>query len=213
MLRLPGAGRYARGLGRAALALDFPAARTVLLEAVDALGIVATWDDVARPVLAAVARRWATTGAGVEIEHLLSQSVAAVFSAHVVAQAGETDGRPVLLAGMPHEQHTLPLLVLAAALGDRGVPVQPMGTDLPCVALVAAVRRTAPAAVVLWSQLPGHRRRRPVGRAAGDPAPVPHVRGGARLGRSRAARAGAAARVARRGRRRAGHGGAVTPAR
>jgi hypothetical protein len=55
---------------------------------------------------------------------------------------------------MPHEQHTLPLLVLAAALGDRGVPVQPMGTDLPCVALIAAVRRTAPAAVVLWSQLP-----------------------------------------------------------
>jgi hypothetical protein len=154
MLRLPGAGRYARGLGRAALALDFPAARTVLVEAVDALGVVATWDDVARPVLAAVARRWATTGAGVEIEHLLSQSVAAVFSAHVVAQSGETDGRPVLLAGMPHEQHTLPLLVLAAALGHRGVPVQPMGTDLPCVALVAAVRRTAPAAVVLWSQLP-----------------------------------------------------------
>ena len=55
MLRLPGAGRYARGLGRAALALDFPAARTVLVEAVDALGVVATWDDVARPVLAAVA--------------------------------------------------------------------------------------------------------------------------------------------------------------
>jgi MerR family transcriptional regulator, light-induced transcriptional regulator len=101
-----------------------------------------------------LARRWATTGAGVEIEHLLSQSIAAVFSAHVVGQAGEPDGRPVLLAGMPHEQHTLPLLVLAAALGERSVPVQPMGTDLPCAALVAAVRRTAPAAVVLWSQIP-----------------------------------------------------------
>ena len=152
MLRLPGAGRYARGLGRAALALDFPAARTVLVEAVDALGVVATWDDVARPVLAAVARRWATTGAGVEIEHLLSQSIAAVFSAHALAKGEAPEGRPVLLAGMPHERHTLPLLVLAAALGDRSVPVQPMGTDLPRAALHAAVRRTAPAAVVLWSQ-------------------------------------------------------------
>ena len=114
MLRLPGAGRYARGLGRAALALDFPAARTVLLEAIAALGIVATWDEVARPVLAAVARRWATTGAGVEIEHLLSQSVTAVFSAHVVAQAGEPDGRPVLLAGMPRRA------AHAAAAGARG---------------------------------------------------------------------------------------------
>jgi len=152
MLRLPGAGRYARGLGRAALALDFPAARTVLVEAVDTLGVVATWDDVARPVLAAVARRWATTGAGVEIEHLLSQSIAAVFSAHALAKGEAPEGRPVLLAGMPHERHTLPLLVLAAALGDRSVPVQPMGTDLPSTALHAAVRRTAPAAVVLWSQ-------------------------------------------------------------
>ena len=152
MLRLPGAGRYARGLGRAALALDFPAARTVLVEAISTIGVVATWDDVARPVLAAVARRWATTGAGVEIEHLLSQSIAAVFSAHALAKGEAPEGRPILLAGMPHERHTLPLLVLAAALGDRSVPVQPMGTDLPRAALHAAVRRTAPAAVVLWSQ-------------------------------------------------------------
>ena len=54
MLRLPGAGHYTRGLGRAALALDFPAARTVLVEAIAALGVVAAWDEVARPVLGAV---------------------------------------------------------------------------------------------------------------------------------------------------------------
>jgi hypothetical protein len=154
MLPLPGAGRYARGLGRAALALDFAAARTVLVEALDALGLVATWDEVVRPVLAAVAQRWAVTGAGVEVEHLLSQSVAAVFSAYDVVRKGAPDGRSVLLAGMPGEQHVLPLLVLGVALGDECVRVRPMGMDLPCPALVAAVRRIAPAAVVLWSQLP-----------------------------------------------------------
>lgn len=154
MLRLPGAGHYARGLGRAGLALDFPAARAVLVEAIAALGVVATWDDVARPVLGAVGQRWVTTGAGVEVEHLLSQSVAAVFSAYDVARAEAPVGRSVLLAGMPRELHALPLLALSAALGDRGVPVQPMGNDLPAAALVAAVRRTAPAGVVLWSQAP-----------------------------------------------------------
>ncbi len=152
-LPLPGAGPYARGLGRAALALDFPAARTVLIEAIDALGVPAAWDEVARPVLAAVAHRWALTGAGVEVEHLLSQSVTAAFSAHAAAPFTRSGGRPVLLAGMPGEQHVLALVVLSAALADEGVTARPLGSDLPVGGLVAAVRRTTPAVVVLWSQL------------------------------------------------------------
>jgi MerR family transcriptional regulator, light-induced transcriptional regulator len=157
-LRLPGADPYARGLGRAALALDFPAARSVLVEAIGALGVPAAWDEVARPVLAAVAKRWAVTGAGIEVEHLLSQSVTAAFSAHAgerfTREANRPGGRPVLLAGMPHEQHVLPLIVLGAALADEGVTTRPLGSDLPVDALVSAVRRTTPAVVVLWSQLP-----------------------------------------------------------
>ncbi len=113
MLRLPGAGPFARGLGRAALTLDFPGARTLLVEAIDALGVATAWDDVARPVLAAVAQRWATTGAGVEVEHLLSQSVTAAFSAHAATVVAQPGGRTVLLAGMPREQH------VAAAGGAR----------------------------------------------------------------------------------------------
>jgi MerR family transcriptional regulator, light-induced transcriptional regulator len=157
-LRLPGANPYARGLSRAAFALDFPAARTVLIDAISALGVPAAWDDVARPVLAAVAQRWAVTGAGIEVEHLLSQSVTAAFSAHATTEftreSNRSGGRPVLLAGMPHEQHVLPLIVLSAALADEGVTSRPLGSDLPVDGLVAAVRRTTPAAVVLWSQLP-----------------------------------------------------------
>ena len=154
MLRLPGAGPLARGLGRAALTLDFPGARTLLAEAIDALGVATAWDDVARPVLAAVAQRWATTGAGVEVEHLLSQSVTAAFSAHAATVVAQPGGRTVLLAGMPREQHVLPLVVLGAALADEGVAARPLGSDLPASALVAAIRRTTPGAVVLWSQLP-----------------------------------------------------------
>ena len=80
-LRLPGAGRRARALGRPALALDADTARGLLADSIAATGVQATWDDVLRPVLAAVAQRWADTGAGIEIEHLLSDCVTAVFSA------------------------------------------------------------------------------------------------------------------------------------
>jgi hypothetical protein len=152
-LRMPGAGLRARGLGRAALAMDAVAMHRLVDESIAADGLVATWDGVARPVLAAVGERWATTGRGVEIEHLLSQCLIAVFTARVSTTAPHPD-RPVLLAPMPSELHVVPLAVLAALLSERGVGSRSLGAALPADGLTAAVRRTAPAAVVLWSQLP-----------------------------------------------------------
>lgn len=152
ILRLPGAGRAARGLGRAALALDSAAVRRLLTEAVKTGGVGHAWDEVARPVLSAVATRWADTGAGVEIEHLISECVIGVFGSHAAAAPPPLTQRPVLLAGMPDELHGLPLVVLAAALADRRVECRSLGARLPADALVAAIRRTAPAAVVLWAQ-------------------------------------------------------------
>lgn len=154
VLRLPGAGRAARGLGRAALALDAPAVRRLLTEAIAAVGIARTWDEVVRPVMVAVGQRWADTGAGVEIEHLVSECVVGVFAMHANVAPTALSPRPVLLCGMPGEHHTVPLAVLGAALADRRVESRSLGSDLPLDALVAAIRRTAPAAVVLWSQLP-----------------------------------------------------------
>jgi MerR family transcriptional regulator, light-induced transcriptional regulator len=151
-LRLPGAGWRARGLGRAALALDADTVRTVLADSIAVIGVQATWNDVTRPVLAAVAQRWVDTGAGIEIEHLLSDCVTGVFGAVAAAPPAGT-ARPVLLAGMAGDQHRLPLVVLAATLTQRGVSCRSLGTDLPPTALTAAIRRTAPAALLLWSQL------------------------------------------------------------
>jgi hypothetical protein len=155
VLRLPGASRRARGVGRAALSMDAPAVRRLVDEAIEADGLVRTWNDVVRPVLSAVAERWESTGAGVEIEHLVSEAVTAVYGARsVAATLPGADARPVLLAGAPGEWHNLPFAVLGAVLAERGVAYRPLGPDLPLDALVAAVRRTAPAAVVLWAQAP-----------------------------------------------------------
>jgi len=151
-LPLTDAGWHARGLARAATALDADAVRRVLDESITAVGAQTTWDLAVRPVLVAIAQRWADTGAGIEIEHLLSNCVTGVFGA-LAASTPTTTARPVLLAGMAGDRHQLPIVVLAATLAQRGVTCRSLGTDLPADALVAAIRRTAPAALLLWSQL------------------------------------------------------------
>ena len=153
-LPLPDAGWHARGLARAATALDADAVRRLLNESIAAVGAQSTWDLAIRPVLVAIAPRWADTGTGIEIEHLLSDCVTAVFSA-LAASTPTTTARPVLLAGMAGDQHQLPIVVLTATLAQRGVTCRSLGADLPADALVAAIRRTAPAALLLWSQLAG----------------------------------------------------------
>ncbi len=154
-LRMPGAGPRARGLARAALAMDPVAVGTLLDESISADGVVVTWDEVARPVLAAVGQRWAASGRGVEVEHLLSECLIAAFSARAarLQAIARPAARPVLLAGMPAEMHVVPLAVLSAVLVERGIACRSLGPALPATALNAAVRRTAPAAVVLWAQL------------------------------------------------------------
>lgn len=57
----------------------------------------------------------------------------------------------MLLACAPGELHSLPIEALAAALGERGVPVRMFGAALPAGALCDAVRRTGPRAAVLWA--------------------------------------------------------------
>jgi MerR family transcriptional regulator, light-induced transcriptional regulator len=152
-LSLPNAGGRAHGLARAALMLDPAPVRASLTEAVAAIGVERTWDEVVRPVLAAIGERWQHTGAGVEVEHQLSECVHGVFGQLAATAPAEADARPVLLAGMPGEGHTLPITVLAAALAIRRVPCRMLGANLPMAGLAAAVRRTAPAFVVLWAQL------------------------------------------------------------
>ncbi|HEX2131487.1 MAG TPA: hypothetical protein VHH15_07980 [Actinophytocola sp.] len=66
--------------------------------------------------------------------------------------------RPVLLCCAPEERRSLPLYVLRAALASAGIGTQMLGAALPAGALAAAVRRTGPAAVVVWAQLPRHGR-------------------------------------------------------
>lgn len=154
VLRMPGAGRSARGLARAALALDTVATQRALLQATSSIGVVRTWDEVVRPVMGAVSDRWSYTGLGIEVEHLLSEAITSVLSRVQLDAPAPVSARSVLLGTLRGEQHSLPLRALGAALSRRGVSSTLLGPDLPTSSLVSAITRTGPSAVFLWAQLP-----------------------------------------------------------
>ncbi|MEU6129332.1 MerR family transcriptional regulator [Saccharopolyspora sp. NPDC047091] len=153
-LRLTGAGPRARGLGRAVLALDAWHQQRLLAESIEQQGVLATWSEVLSPVLAAVTGRWQHTGTGVEALRLLTDSAATALRAVLAAAPEPRNPRPVLLAPVPGEQQELELVALAAELAARGVGIRLFGAGLPPEGLNAAVRRAAPAVVVLWAEQP-----------------------------------------------------------
>jgi DNA-binding transcriptional MerR regulator len=154
VVAMPDGDARSRGLARAVLGLDDRAAREILVEALRAHGVVSTWERLLVPVLRAVGDRWGGTGEGVEVEHLLSESARfALLRAGDEAPEPEPT-RPALLACAEDEGHCLPLYALAAALAERRVPARVLGGQLPAESLVAAVKRTGPSSVFVWSQLP-----------------------------------------------------------
>ncbi|MFJ9763370.1 MerR family transcriptional regulator [Streptomyces erythrochromogenes] len=144
-----------RGLGRAAVRLDAQTVDEVLGAVIAEYGLVTAWEEVMAPTLHAVGRKWETSGDRyVEVEHLLSWHVSSALrrAAAPPARGPGADVPPVLLACVPGEQHTLALEALAAGLAGLGLPALMFGAAVPPEALEQAVRRTGPAAVVLWSQ-------------------------------------------------------------
>ena len=119
-----------------------------------ARGVTWTWEHLVVPVLIGAGKRWEQTGEGVEVEHLLSECVSGALRVISTSVGAGRNARPVLLASAEDEDHSLPLHALAAALAERRVGSRILGPRLPTVALADAIRRSGPAAVFVWSQLP-----------------------------------------------------------
>lgn len=151
-LKLTGAAPAARGLGRAALSLDSWSAQQLLLESVRDEGVIATWTSMLQPVLGAIAERRRRTGADAEVLQLLTDCASTALRSVIAGAPVPINPRPVVLAPVPGEAQELELVALAAALAAGGVGHRLYGAALPREALAAAVRRSAPAAVVLWSE-------------------------------------------------------------
>ena len=146
--------RLARRLSTAALAMDVGAVPRMLADTIDELGVLPAWTGVIEPVLSALGARWRGASAGAEVEYLLAECVFAALVRATPVLDEPRNTRPVLLACVPDERDSMPLYALTAALSGRRIGAQLFGAPLPAEVLAVAVRRSAPAAVVLWA----HRR-------------------------------------------------------
>lgn len=142
-----------RGIARAAMSLDGERVREIMTSAIATRGTVTAWNELAAPTLIAIGERWAQTGENIEVEHVASLAFQQALDGVQRPVAG---GRPVVLACAPGDPHGLPMLALRAALVESGVNVTMLGADLPGSALIKAVERLRPRAVVIWATMPHH---------------------------------------------------------
>ncbi|PXY30436.1 hypothetical protein BAY59_11845 [Prauserella coralliicola] len=123
----------------------------LLDESLAAKGVEGTWCDVAAPVLRTLGRRWARGLECFAVEWALTTEFSAALDRYVQPCGSMRGGSCVLLAPCPHEQHTLPLEVLRAALCEREVPVVFPGLPSGEALTLDLVSRLNPTGVVLWS--------------------------------------------------------------
>jgi MerR family transcriptional regulator, light-induced transcriptional regulator len=155
VVSIPGGTPAARGLARAAMALDGPACQDIIDETLDRRGVIWTWDHLLVPVLAGVGQRWAQNGSAIDVEHVLSDSVSASLGARARAVRNGVNTAPVLLSASKDEMHSLPLWAVAAGLAEHNISTRVLGERVPPEVLAHSVHRIGPAVVLVWAQIPG----------------------------------------------------------
>lgn len=143
-----------RGITNAAMSLDHYSLLSMLEREFRSRGARDFWTDVVTPVLVEVGERWQTTQSGIEVEHTLSEALLELLTVAARSVSNPVNATPILLASADEELHSLPLHALAAALAQHQIAARVFGARTPPSALAAAVRRTGPAAVFIWSHLP-----------------------------------------------------------
>lgn len=141
-------------LHKAAKSLDKRFLEASLRKDIAENGVEKSWSEVIVPLLFQVGSEWEATGKGVEVEHLLTEVLKRTLREQVEEIKKPVNARPVLLASVGEELHSLALHALAAALAERKIESYFLGARTPLEALCGMVSRSAPPAVFLWAQLP-----------------------------------------------------------
>jgi DNA-binding transcriptional MerR regulator len=141
-------------LYKALQGFDHVFVETTLAHEIDTYGVQGAWSDVIVPVLFLIGEEWENNQKGIEVEHLFSEILKRTMHNRVVELKKPINPRPVLLAAVGEELHSLPIYALAAALCERNIQTSVLGARTPLEALSAMVTRCAPPAIFLWAQLP-----------------------------------------------------------
>jgi DNA-binding transcriptional MerR regulator len=140
-------------LYKSALKLDLLKIETLIRNSISEIGVEATWLEVISPLLITVGDDWVRTGDGIEVEHFLSEILKKILSENFGNISKPKNARPVLLACVGNEMHSLALTALAAVLAEAKVDCIFLGARTPQAALNQVVLKSAPSAIFLWAQL------------------------------------------------------------
>ena len=153
-LRFEERSELVNAIYRSAVTLDREFISSSLTKDIKKNGVIRTWQEVIVPVLIMVGDDWAKSGEGIEVEHLLTEIITNVMREKTNVTSRPVNTRPVLLASVGDEMHSLALHALAAALSEKKIDSFFLGSRTPLEALSAVVLRSAPPAIFLWAQLP-----------------------------------------------------------
>jgi hypothetical protein len=139
---------------RAVSDLDSGTMAKMLAQIFDRRGVLAGWTDVVAPLMIGVGEAWQRGDIGVEAEHLVSECVHTELRHRVRYRQGRRPvTAPVLMASAADDQHSLPVVALAAVLAERRINTKVLGGRTPTRALTGAIERLGPRVVFLWSSL------------------------------------------------------------
>ncbi len=106
-------------------------------------------DRLLLPLLCELGRRWETGQGSVAEEHFLSAYLRNKLGARFHHRSRTGQGRRLLVACLPGEQHELGLLMFSLLAVDRGMQIVMLAANVPLVELPAAAKRGRCEAIVL----------------------------------------------------------------
>ncbi|CAB4609628.1 MAG: MerR family transcriptional regulator [Actinobacteria bacterium] len=134
--------------------LDISFVNEIIRREILANGVIATWVEIVTPTLIKVGDHWSRTGLGVSNEHLLTEILIKILRELSAEIENPVNAKPIVLAAIGEELHSLALHALLAALAERNIQAYFFGARTPVDALVEVVRKVAPPVVFVWAQLP-----------------------------------------------------------
>ena len=140
-------------LHRSALKLDSPKFEKLIRKSIADIGVEATWLEVLAPLLNEIGEEWVRTGTGIEVEHFVSEIIRKILSENFGNVVKPKNSRPVLLACVGNEMHSLALTALAAVLAEARIDCIFLGARTPQIAINQVILKSAPPAIFLWAQM------------------------------------------------------------
>ncbi|MEI6866973.1 MAG: MerR family transcriptional regulator [Actinomycetes bacterium] len=140
-------------LYRASQAFNREIVEAIIREEIKVNGVVEAWNCVLTPLLIRIGEQWEIDGSGIGTEHFVTEIIKRVLGEPIAELTNPINSRPVLVACIGEEIHSLAVRALVATLAERQIESQFLGARIPQVALNEVIKRSAPPAVFLWAQL------------------------------------------------------------